>query len=464
MKNKNNPADNKMASMKEGKLLLNMALPMIASMLVQALYNIVDSLYVAKISENAVTALGLAFPVQNMLIGFATGIAVGVNSLFSRSLGAGDREEVDRCSGNGITLSFLASLLFVLFGLIGARPFFAVQSGIADIVNSGTSYVSICCIFSLGIFFEILFERMLQASGRTLFTMITQGLGAILNIILDPMFIFGYGFFPKLGIAGAAVATVIGQWAAAILALIFNLLCNKDVRIRLQMLRLRANTVKQILVVGIPSTIMMAISSVMNFCMNGIFMRLDPDGIAAGVFGLYYKLQSFFFMPLFGLNNATISIVAFNYGSRQPKRILKTLKVSCGIAFGIMMLGLLVFRIFPAQLLGLFGGNFAVYGVSALRIISLHFPIAAFCIVLGATFQALGNGIYSSITALCRQLLALLPAAYLLSLTGEVNAVWWAFPIAELFSLLATAFFFLRIYKKKIKPLYDETPSSVPLS
>ena len=249
-----------MASMKEGKLLLNMALPMIASMLVQALYNIVDSFYVAKVSENAVTALGLAFPVQNMLIGFATGIAVGVNSLFSRSLGAGDREEVDRCSGNGITLAFLASLLFVLFGLFGAHPFFAVQSDIADIVNGGTSYVSICCVFSMGIFFEVLFERMLQASGRTLFTMITQGLGAVLNIVLDPMFIFGYGFFPELGIAGAAVATVIGQWAAAILALIFNLIFNKDVRIRLTALRLRRNTVKQILVVGVPSTIMMAIS------------------------------------------------------------------------------------------------------------------------------------------------------------------------------------------------------------
>ena len=459
--NKNNHSSgNKMGSMREGKLLLNMALPLIASMLVQALYNIVDSLYVSRISESAVTALSLAFPVQNMLIGFATGVAVGVNSLFSRSLGAGDRDEVDRCSGNGITLSFLASLLFVLFGIFGARPFFAIQSDLPSTVDGGTAYVSICCIFSLGIFFEVLFERMLQASGRTMLTMITQGLGAILNIILDPMFIFGYGFFPELGIAGAAVATVIGQWAAATLALIFNLIFNKDVRIRLTMLRLRRSTVREILVVGIPSTIMMAISSVMNFSMNKIFLRLDPTEIAAGVFGLYYKLQSFFFMPLFGLNNATISIVAFNYGARQPKRILKTLRIACLIALGIMLLGLLSFQIFPAQLLGLFGESFAVYGISALRIISWHFPIAAFCIVLGATFQALGNGIYSSITALCRQLIALLPAAYLLSLTGDVNMVWWAFPIAELVSLLATTFFFVRIYRQKIRPLYDE-PASV---
>lgn len=451
----NKQATNKMGTMKESKLLINMALPLIASMLVQALYNVVDSLYVAKVSQSAVTALSLAFPVQNMLIGFATGVAVGVNSLFSRSLGAGDREEVDRCSGNGIVLSFIASLLFLVFGVFGARPFYEMQSAVAETVDGGTSYVAICCIFSMGIFYEILFERMLQASGRTMHTMITQGVGAILNIILDPMFIFGYGFFPELGVAGAAVATVIGQWAAAILALVFNLIYNKDVRIRLSAMRLRWRTVKQILVVGIPSTIMMAISSVMNFCMNKIFLGLDPTELAVGVFGIYYKLQSFFLMPLFGLNNATISIVAYNYGAKQPKRIMQTLKFACGIALGIMCLGLAVFQLFPNQLLSLFGEEFAAVGVTAMRIVSLHFPIAAFCIVLGAAFQALGIGIYSSIVALCRQLLALLPAAYLLSLTGEVSAVWWSFPIAEFVSLVCTTIFFTRLYKTKIKPLYE---------
>lgn len=458
--NKNTPAENKMGVMKEGRLLFNMALPLIASMLVQALYNVVDSLYVAKISETAVSALSYAFPVQNMLIGFATGVAVGVNSLFSRSLGAGDRDEVDRASGNGIVLAFLASMLFVVFGIFGARPFFELQSDLPETVEGGTAYVSVVTIFSLGLFFEVLFERLLQASGRTVLSMVTQGVGSVLNIILDPCFIFGYGFFPEMGVAGAAVATVIGQWVAAALALTFNLIFNRDVRLRLSALRLRAATVKQIVVVGFPSTVMMAISSVMNFCMNGIFQKLDPTEIAVGVFGIYYKLQSFFIMPVIGLNNATISIVAFNYGARMPKRILRVLRNAILSALAIMLLGLLIFQVFPSQLLGLFREEYAGYGVSALRTVSLHFPIAAVCIVLTAAFQALGNGLYSTIVALCRQLLALLPAAYLLSLTGQVSAVWWAFPIAEVVSLIATLSFFFLLYRQKLRPMLAETAGS----
>lgn len=447
--------ENKMGTKKVAPLLTTMALPMIASMLVQALYNIVDSYYVSHYSDAALNALSLAFPVQNMMIGFATGIAVGVNALFSKSLGEHKNERANCCAGNGIFLMICAVALFMLFGAFGTKLFYTVQTSDADVIAGGTSYVSICCIFSLGIFAEVLFERLLQASGRTLHTMITQGTGAVLNIILDPLFINGYAplGIPEMGVAGAAIATVIGQWVAAILALIFNFLFNPDVKLRLHYLKPDGHILKPVMIVGIPTAVMMAIGSVMNFGMNQIFQRMDET--ATNVFGIYYKLQSFFFMPIFGLNNATISIVAFNYGARNPDRIKKTLWLAVAVAIGIMTLGLLAFQLIPDQLLSIFGqgAHFADIGRNALRIISIHFPVAAVCIILGGCFQALGNGLYSTITSLCRQLIVLLPAAYLLSLTGQVNAVWWSFPIAEVASLLVTLFFFVRIWKKRIRPL-----------
>ncbi len=448
-----NLSENKMGVMPVGRLLANMALPIIIAMLVQALYNIVDSIYVSRVSESAVTALSLAFPVQNMQIGFATGIGVGVNSLLSKSLGEGDRETADRTAGNGILLMLIAVALFMLFGIFGARPYYEMQSHVAETVEGGISYVSICCIFTLGIFVEILGERLLQASGRTVYTMITQGTGAIINIVLDPVFIFGYFGIPAMGIAGAAVATVIGQWVAALLAVVFNLTRNPEVQLGLRYLRLRKAVVGPILTVGIPSIVMMAIGSVMNFGMNQILQGFDET--ATGVFGIYYKLQSFFFMPLYGLNNATISIVAFNYGAKKPKRITHTLKLACAVAFTLMVIGVAVFQAVPELLLGIFNPSdrFLEIGCSALRIISIHFPLAAFGIALSASFQALGNGIYSTIVSLCRQLVVLLPAAYLLSLSGNVHNVWWSFPIAEVISLTVTLLLFTRIYRQKIQPM-----------
>lgn len=454
--------ENKMGTMPVGKLLFNMALPLAISMLVQACYNVVDSIYVADYSENAVTALSLAFPIQNLQIGFATGIAVGMNSLLSKSLGQGDRERADRAAGNGIFLTFAAIALFMLFGIFGAEAYYDMQNISAETAEGGTQYTAICCIFTLGIFIEILGERLLQASGRTIFTMYTQGAGAIVNIILDPLFIYGYEplNIPSMGVAGAAVATVIGQWVAGIMAVFFNLKYNKDVQFALRYLKPKADIMKKILAVGIPSIIMMAIGSVMNFCMNQIFLSFPGIGeTASGVFGIYFKLQSFFLMPLFGINNAAISIIAFNYGARQPQRIIKTLKCSVGAAMTIMILGFAVFQAFPDQLMNIFsdaekGGDFAAIGISALRIVSLHFPIAATGIALGASFQALGNGIYSSITSISRQLVVLVPAAYLLSLTGDVHNVWWSFPIAEVVSLILTLILYARIYRQKIKPLF----------
>ena len=449
--------ENKMGIMPVSKLLISMAVPMILSMLVQALYNVVDSIYVSRISESAVTALSLAFPVQNMQIGFATGIGVGVNSLLSKSLGEGDKERVNQTAGNGLVLMGVATVLFVLFGIFGSRPYYAMQSEVEETVSGGAVYTMICCVFTLGIFVEVLGEKLLQASGRTIYTLFTQGTGAVVNIILDPILIFGWFGLPKMGMAGAAVATVIGQWVAAIMAVIFNLKCNPDVKFALKYLKPKADVIGMILTVGIPSIIMMAIGSVMNFGMNQIFQGFKNYGeTATGVFGIYYKLQSFFFMPVFGLNNAAISIIAYNYGARRPTRIVACLRLSVVLVLSVMLLGVLVFQLVPELLLGIFNPteDFLAIGVSALRIVSLHFPLAAIGIALGASFPALGNGTYSTITSLCRQLIALLPVAFLLSLSGDVHMVWWAFPIAEVVSLMVTFFLFFKIYRKKVRPLY----------
>lgn len=447
--------ENKMGVMPEGKLLLNMALPMIASMLVQALYNVVDSIFVSQISESAVTALSLAFPIQNMQIGFAVGIGVGVNSLLSKSLGEKNQEAANRTAGNGMILMLIVTVLFMLFGIFGVRPYYEMQSSVRETVEGGIVYSRICCLLTAGVFMSILGERLLQATGRTVYTMFTQGIGAIINIILDPIMIHGWLGMPAMGIAGAAVATVIGQWVAALLAFFFNLRCNSDVQFGLRYLKLHSKTIRQILTVGVPSVVMNGIGSVMNFGMNQILQGFTET--ATGVFGVYFKLQSFFFMPLFGLNNAAISIIAFNYGAKKPHRITKTLKIACTVAFGLMTAGFLAFQFAPDALLGLFNPSdaFLSIGRAALRTISWSFPVAAFCIVLGASFQALGNGIYTTITSLCRQMLVLLPVAYLLSLTGDVDKVWLSFLVAEVASAAATFYFFRRIYREKIQPLFD---------
>ena len=451
--------ENKMRTMPVGKLLFTMALPLAISMLVQAFYNVVDSIYVSRISESAVTALSLAFPIQNLMIGFATGIGVGMNALLSKSLGEGNRDRANRAAGNGIVLAVLAAVLFMIFGFVGARPYYAMQSDVLETVEGGASYIGICSIWCMGIFLEIMGERLLQASGRTVYTLFTQGTGAVLNIILDPVFIFGVewlGIAP-MGIAGAAVATVIGQWVAAILSVIFNLTKNPDVQFGLKYFRPDGYIMKKILVVGVPSIIMMAIGSVMNFGMNQIFLRFKEYGeTAAGVFGIYFKLQSFVLMPLFGINNAAISIIAYNYGARQPGRITGTLKRALGAAMAIMLTGVLLFQLVPDVLLGFFNPSdtFLALGRSALRIVSLHFPMAAIGIALSSSFQAMGNGIYSTIVSLMRQLVVLLPAAFLLSLSGDVHAVWWSFPIAEVVSMATSLFFYARIYRRQIKPLF----------
>jgi len=446
--------ENKMGVMPVGKLLANMALPMILSMLVQALYNVVDSIYVSQISESAVTALSLAFPVQNLQIGFAVGIGVGVNSLLSKSLGQRDQEAANRTAGNGIVLMLIVSVAFMLFGAFGVRPYYEMQSTVTETVEGGIAYSRICCLLTLGIFMEILGERLLQATGRTVLTMVTQSTGAIINIILDPILIHGWFGLPALGIAGAAWATVIGQWAAAFLALYFNEKHNPEVQFGRRYARLHGPTVRQILTVGVPSIVMNSVGSFMNFGMNQILQGFNET--ATGVFGIYFKLQSFFFMPLFGINNATISIIAFNYGARKPERMVKTLKLATGAAVCLMLCGFGVFQLLPEVLLNLFNPSetFMEMGKACLRTISFSFPIAAVCISLGASFQALGNGIYSTIVSLGRQMVVLLPAAYLLSLSGNVNLVWLAYPIAEIASLTLTAFFFRRIYRQKIKPLF----------
>lgn len=446
-------SENKMGTMPIGRLLVNMAVPLMISMLVQAMYNVVDSIYVSRISESAVTALSLAFPIQNLLIGFSTGIGVGVNALLSKSLGEGNPDRANHSAGNGFLLVMIATIGFMLFGVFGSRPYFQMQSSVTETVEGGTQYLAICTIFSFGLFVQVLGERLLQATGRSFYSMIVQLVGAVVNILLDPVFIFGYFGIPAMGVAGAAVATVLAQWIAAAVALVINHKCNHEVHLHLKYLKPSMSVIRPILAVGIPSVVMMGIGSVMTFGMNMILQGFTET--ATSVFGIYFKLQSFFFMPVFGINNATISIIAFNYGARSSKRIMDTLKKSTISACIIMLLGVLCFQFFPDLLLDIFNPTpeFLTMGRSALRIISLSFPLAAVGIALSGSFQALGNGLYSTFTALCRQLLALLPAAYLLSLSGNVNLVWWAFPIAELVSFLATLILFLRLYRQKIKPL-----------
>ncbi len=442
--------ENKMGVMPVNRLLLGMSFPIMMSMLVQALYNIVDSIFVSRVSENALTAVSLAFPIQQLMIAVGVGTAVGVNALLSRSLGEREFERANKVARNGIFLAALSYIAFLFVGIFVSGPFFASQTKVEEILVYGEEYLTICCCASFGIIFQCMLERLLQATGKTFYTMIMQGVGAIINIILDPILIFGYFGFPAMGVAGAAWATVIGQVVGALLGVYFNLKCNHEINISMKGFKPEGKIIGMIYRVGLPSIIMQSIGSVMTYGMNLILVTFTET--ATAVFGIYFKLQSFIFMPVFGLNNGMVPIIAYNYGAGKKDRVLKTMKLSIFYAVSIMLAGLLIIELFPDVLLGLFDASESMLaiGVPALRIICLSFVFAGFCIVTGSVFQALGNGVYSMIVSITRQLVVLLPVAFLLSRLGNVDYVWWAFPIAELVSVSMTAFFLRRINKNII--------------
>lgn len=445
--------ENKMGTMHVSRLLITMSIPMMISMFVQALYNIVDSMFISQLGENALTALSLAFPVQNLMIAIGAGTCVGINAFLSRSLGEKNMERVNKTAVNGIFLAFVTAVVFAILGYFLVPIFFSTQTDISEILKYGNDYLSICTMFSFGLMGQMTFERLLQSTGKTLYSMISQSFGAIVNIILDPIMIFGYFGFPRMEVAGAALATVIGQTLAMILGIILNLKVNKEISIRFKGFRPSGEIIGKIYTVGIPTAIMISIGSIMTYSLNRILLTYTAT--AAAVFGVYFRLQSIVFMPVFGLNNGMVPIVSYNYGARNKKRMLHTIKLSMTYAVLIMAVGFAIFQIFPVQLLSLFNAtpDMIEIGIPAFRKISISFMFAGFCIVSGSTFQALGSGIPSMITSTSRQLLALLPLAFILSKIGGLNAIWWAFPLAEIVAVVITVFFLRYFYNNKIKVL-----------
>ncbi len=449
-------AENKMGVMPIPKLILNMSLPMILSMLVQALYNVVDSFFVARFDQAALTAVSLAFPAQNLMIGFATGTAVGVNALLSRALGQKDMARANRVAENGVFLAAVGYAVFLIFGLFGVRTFFAAQTEIRAFIDYGMDYLTIICCFSFGVFGQIMFERLMQSTGRTIYTMFTQGTGAIINMILDPIFILGL----KMGAKGAAIATVIGQIVAFGMAVTLNHKKNDDIRLDLRRFRPDFKMIGRIYAIGVPSIIMMAIGSVMTFLMNIILITYTVAAeLSATVFGVYFKLNSFVFMPVFGLNNGIIPIIAYNYGAQNRRRMMQAIKMAIIYAAGYILLGLLAFMLIPGPLLKIFNASEEMLrvGIPAIRIIGSTFLFAGTCIAMGSVFQALGYGVYSMIVSFARQLVVLLPSAYILARVG-LNVgndwlVWLSFPIAEIASLVTTLVLFSRLYNRVIKPI-----------
>ncbi len=431
------------------KLLVSMSVPIMLSMLVQALYNIVDSVFVSRLSENALNAVGLAFPVQNLMIAVATGTGVGINALLSKSLGEKKFERANLTASNGVFLGVCSAAVFALLGTLFSRTFFLVQTDVAEIVDGGAAYIQVCTVCSFGLFIAISIERLLQATGRTVYSMITQMVGAVINIIFDPIFIFGFG----MGVVGAAWATVLGQVAGAALGVWFNARRNPEITLSFRRFRPSGDIIRRIYSVGIPSIIMASIGSVMTFGLNKILIGFTTT--ATAVLGVYFKLQSFVFMPIFGLNNGMVPIVAYNFGARKPDRMVKTVKLSVLYAVGIMVLGFAAFQMLPGPLLSIFEASdyMLSIGETALGVISFHFLLAGFSIVASSTFQALGHGVLSLVISLVRQLVVLLPAAWLLSLSGRLELVWWAFPLAELFSAALCAVFLRYVYRKEIVPL-----------
>lgn len=450
--------ENKMGVMPVPKLVFNMALPMMISMLVQALYNIVDSIFVAKLSENALSAVSLAFPIQMLLISVGAGTGVGVNAILSKSLGEKNYKKVNDIACNGIFIYVISYLVFLILSFTIVTPFYMSQMKEGtdpEIMDMGVTYLTIVLSMSFGLLMQICFERLLTSTGKTLFSMISQLTGAITNLILDPILIFGYLGAPKMGVAGAAVATVIGQILAAIVGFIFNLKVNKEVKISFKGFRPNGRIIGAIYKVGVPSIIMQSIGSVMTYAMNLILISFSST--ATAVFGAYFKLQSFFFMPLFGMNNGVTPIIAYSYGAKQRKRMIKTIKLSLIVAAGLMLIGIIGFEVFPDRLLLLFNASEEMLeiGCRALRIIGIHFIVAWFCIISGTVFQALGKAYYSLIVSVMRQLVVLIPVAFVLSLFGGLDAVWWSFPIAEVMSFIVSLVFLIRIYKNTIKKLPD---------
>lgn len=447
------PTENKMGVMPINKLIITMSLPMVVSMLVQALYNVVDSMFVSRLSEDALTAVSMAFPMQNLMISVAVGIGVGINAMLSRSLGEKNFDAANKTAENGIFLELIGYILFLLIGIFITKPFFLAQSASDEITAMGIEYTGICLIMSFGIFMQIASERILQSTGRTVYTMITQTTGAVINIILDPILIFGLFGMPKMGVAGAAAATVTGQICAAIFATVLNIKCNPDVHISFKGFRPETKYVRTILSVGVPSIIMSSVGSVMTFGMNKILITFSSTAVA--VFGIYFKLNSFIFMPVFGLNNGTVPIISYNYGAKNKKRLTKTIKLAIVYAVAMMLAGLALFQLIPDVLLRLFDASdhMLEIGVPALRVISLSFSFAGICIVISSCFQALGHGFLSMFVSIVRQLIVLLPSAFILAKLGGIHAVWWSFNIAEIFSLSLSLIFYRYIYNKTIRPL-----------
>ena len=448
------PGENKMGVQPVGRLLAGMAIPMMISMLVQALYNVVDSVFVSRISENAFNAVGLAFPLQNLMIAVGAGTAVGINALLSRSLGEKKQDMADRAAGTGIFLSLCSAVVFALIGIFLSRPFFMAQAKtVPEIVEMGTACSRICLGLSVGLFCQFCFERLLQSTGRTMLSMVTQLIGAVINIILDPVFIFGLCGMPKMGVTGAAVATVLGQFVGALLAILLNLKYNPDIRIRLRLIRWDKPVVREIYRVGVPSIVMQSIGSVMTFGMNKILFVFTPT--ATAVFGAYFKIQSFIFMPVFGLNNGMLPIISYNYGAARMDRVKRTVRLTICTAVCIMTVGFAVFQLAPATLLTLFDASaeMTAIGVPALRIISISFLLAGFCIIAGSVCQAIGNPLYSMMVSICRQLVVLLPAAWLLAQSGRLELVWWSFPIAEIASFTLSAIFLRRTMRAAAEEL-----------
>lgn len=451
--------ENKMGVMPVGKLVVTMSLPIVISMLVQALYNIVDSMFVSMISQEAFNAVNLAFPAQNLMIGFATGTAVGVNALVSRALGAKDPDRANRVARNGLFLALCCYVLFLLFAIFGARAFFAMQTTKANVVEYGRSYLLIVCGLSFGSFGEVMLERLLTSTGRTVYTMISQGSGAIINIIFDPIFIFVF----KMGVAGAAAATVLGQIVACCIALVFNLKKNTDLHLSFKGFRPEGAIIRGIASIGVPSIIMVAVGSVMTYLYNIILFNFTAGATyAQNVFGSYFKLNSFIFMPIFGMNNGVVPIIAYNYGAQKRERMMQAIKIGVAIAAGLMAIGTLIFHLMPGPLLRIFIQNatqeemqtLMAIGEPALRIISTHFIMAAVSISFNAVFQALGKGTYAMCSSICRQLVILLPVAYVLArigmAAGNDNLVWFSFPIAEVVSLIVSCFLYRKLYKDVI--------------
>lgn len=445
--------ENIMGTMEINPLLVKLSVPMMISMLVQALYNVVDSVFVSWVSEEALTAVSLAFSLQNMMIAVGVGTGVGVNAMLSKSLGEKNQKRANATAENGIFLSACSFLVFLVIGLTCIKPYFYAQTSDDAIARQGIQYLSVCCIFSLGLFTQTMGEKLLAATGRTQLSMISQLVGAVVNIILDPIFIFGYCGEALSGTTGAAVATVIGQFCGAGMTLYFNTRKNPDIQLDFKGFRPSAKAIGRIYTVGLPSIAMQCVGSLMTFGMNLILMAFSSTAVA--VFGVYFKLQSFVFMPIFGLNNGMVPIISYNYGARRPERVRKTIRLAVCYAEGIMVLGFCIFEFFPGQVLGLFSASQAMLtiGIPAMRIICLHFLLAGTSIVLSSVFQALGNGLFSLIVSVCRQLFVLLPAAWLLAQTGSVNNVWWAFLIAEIVSVLMSLAFYAHINKTIIVPL-----------